>query len=118
MSDNNRPWSPPQIIWSAVLAIVVWSAVGFSWFGPGFNWITSSSAKQMSRSDLTEQLAIICVAQARVSENSDAEMTKLSALQSWERRKFVEDAEWAIMPGSDDEQSGVAELCADKLLET
>jgi len=118
MSDNKRPWSPPQIILSAVIAIVVWSAVGFSWFGHGFNWSTAASAKRMSTGDIAEQLATICVAQARGSADADAEMKKLSALQVWERRKFIEDAEWAIMPGSDDEQSGVADLCAAKLLAT
>lgn len=40
MAENKRSWSPPQIVWSALIAIVVWTAVGFSWFGYGFNWTT------------------------------------------------------------------------------
>jgi hypothetical protein len=39
-------------------------------------------------------------------------------MQNWKRREFIEKAQWAIMPGSASEQSGVADLCATKLLAT
>lgn len=117
MSDK-RLWSPPQIIWSALIAIFVWTAVGFSWFGYGFDWSTQIGASRMSNQAVVENLAAICVAQARRSPNSEAALKELAAMQNWKRRGFIEEERWAVMPGSDSEQSGVADLCAEKLLAT
>jgi hypothetical protein len=117
MADIKRPWSPPQIIWSAIIGIAVWSAVGFSWFGHGFDWTTQSGARQMSTNDVVEHLATICVAQARRSVGAEAAIKELGAVRSWERREYIETAKWATMPGSESAQSGVANLCASKLLE-
>ncbi len=118
MASNTRQWSPPQIIWSAITATAIWSAVGFSWFGHGFNWQTQGGAEAMSTNAVTESLATICVAQARGSEGAEAALKKFTELSSWKRREFVETAKWATMPGSDSAQSGVADRCAAKLLET
>ena len=118
MAEVKRLWSPPQIIWSALIAVVVWSAVGFCWFGYGFNWTTQLGASRMSNEVLVDNLASICVAQARDSSDADASLAKLAALQNWKRREFIVEAKWANMPGSDSPQSGVADLCATRLLDT
>lgn len=118
MTDNKRPWSPPQIIWSALIATVVWTAVGFSWFGPGFNWTTQSSATQMSEQAVQNSLAAICVAQARSSANAEASIQELSGLSSWKQGEFVEKAKWADIPGIESGKSEIAELCASKLSAT
>lgn len=118
MADNKRPWSPPQMIWSALIAVVVWSAVGFSWFGYGFDWTTQLGASRMSTDAVVENLASICVAQAKSSPDADAALKQLAAMQNWKRRGFIEEAKWAVMPGSDSPQSGVADLCAEKLVGT
>ncbi len=117
MANNKRPWSPPQMIWSALIAVVVWSAIGFNWFGYGFDWSTQVGASRMSTNAVVENLATICVAQAKKAPDAEAALKQLAALQNWKRREFIEDAQWAIMPGSDSAQSGVADLCATKLLE-
>jgi hypothetical protein len=118
MPNKKRPWSPPQIIWSALIAMVVWSAVGFSWFGYGFDWTTQLGASRMSNTALVENLASICVAQAKNSPDAEAAIKQLAATQNWKRREFIEKSQWAIMPGSDSAQSGVADLCATKLLKS
>jgi len=118
MADHKRPWSPPQIIWSAIVGIAIWSAVGFSWFGHGFDWTTQVGARQMSNNDLVEQLATICVAQARSSVGAEAALKEFATVTQWKRREFIEKTQWAIMPGSAAAQSGVADLCATKLLAT
>lgn len=118
MVENTRPWSPPQIIWSALVAIVVWTAVGFSWFGYGFDWSTQVGASRMSDNAVVEHLASICVAQAKRSPDADTALKQLEGMQSWKRRGFIEEEQWAIMPGSDSARSGVADLCAKKLLAT
>lgn len=117
MADNAKSWSAPQIIWSALIAIVLWSAVGFNWFGKGFNWQTNASAQAMTTNAVKDSMATICAAQARSAPDSDAELKKLAELSSWKRREFVEKANWATMPGSEKATHGVAELCATKLTE-
>jgi len=118
MSDNKRPWSPPQIIWSAVIATVVWSAVGFSWFGPGFDWSTQGGAQKMSSDAVTENLATICVAQAHGAPNAEVTLKEFEELQAYKQSGFVETSGWATMPGGDSAESGVAALCATKLRQT
>ena len=101
MAEVKRLWSLPQIIWSALIAIVVWSAVGFSWFGYGFDWTTQVGASRMSTEVLVDNLASICVAQARSSSDADAWLAKLAALQNWKQREFIEEAQWASNQGVD-----------------
>ena len=118
MNRNVRPLSLPQIVASAVLAIVAWSALGFSWFGYGFDWTTQARATQMAARVVTENLATICVAQARHAPGSDAALEQFFGLDSWKRREFLEAARWAVMPGSHSSRSGVVDRCAEKLLKS
>jgi len=118
MSDNTRRWSPPQIIWSAVIATVVWSAVGFSWFGPGFDWTTQGGALKMSSDAVTENLATICAAQARDGPNATVTLKEFAELSSYKQSQFVDTSGWATMPGGDSAERGVAALCATKLRQT
>ena len=118
MAEKERSWSPPQIIWSALIAIVVWSGVGFSWSGYGFNWMTEGNAERMSATAVMESLATICVAQARSAPDAEETLKQLAELSRWKQRDFIDTARWATMPGSESAQSGVAELCATKLRKT
>ncbi|MGI9335534.1 MAG: hypothetical protein ACR2RL_20495 [Gammaproteobacteria bacterium] len=117
MTENKRPWSPPQIIWSGIISIVVWSAVGFSWFGYGFDWQTNGAAEKSTSNAIMDTMATICAAQARNAPDAEVELKKLAELSSWKRREFIETAHWATMPGSDSALRGVADLCATKLSE-
>ncbi|MDH3377265.1 MAG: hypothetical protein OEQ39_09920 [Gammaproteobacteria bacterium] len=115
MTNNKRSWSPPQIIWSAIIATVVWSAAGFNWFGPGFNWMTQGVAMKMSTNAVTENLATICVAQAHSALDAEATLKEFAGLSTYKQPTFVETSGWATMPGGDSATSGVAKLCATKL---
>jgi hypothetical protein len=106
------------MIGAALLAIVLWSAAGFSWFGYGFNWETQTSAARMSNELLVENLAKICESQALKSVGAEASIKKLATVQSWKQSTFVKEAGWATMPGSERAENGVADLCAEKLLKT
>lgn len=118
MAPPPKPWAPTQIVWSALLGIAIWSAVGFSWFGHGFDWTTQRGAREMAANALKEYQADLCVAQARGAPDSADAVKKLAGMSLWKRREFVETARWATMPGSDKPTSGVADLCATKLIET
>jgi hypothetical protein len=116
MLEQKRPFSPPQMILSAAGAVLVWTAIGFSWFGYGFNWTTNAGAERMSYDVVTERLATICAAQARAMPEADVAIGEMVAQDNWKRRQFIEAKGWASMPGSDSPESGVATLCAQKLL--
>ncbi len=116
MAEKTRAWSIPQILGTAVVTIVLWSAIGFSWSGSGFNWKTQGEAKRLASTAVTEQLTSICVAQAGVAPESAANVDKLKKMQSWERSKFVLAAGWATMPGNSDGRQSVAEACAMQLV--
>ena len=115
MPEINRSWSVPQMFWSAFIATVAWSAIGFSWFGPGFGWTTKGNAEQMQLTAITETMATICVAQARSASDSMTALKQFGELNQWKQGAFVEAADWATMPGSDTAETGVADLCATKL---
>ena len=118
MPDIKRPWSAPQIFWSAFIAMVAWSAIGFSWFGPGFGWATQGRAEEMQLTAVTESLANICVAQARGAPDSLTALKQFGELTQWKQGEFVAAAHWATMPGSETAEKGVADLCAVKLRTT
>ena len=103
------------MIWSAVLAIVVWTAIGFSWFGHGFNWSTQGGANRMTSMAVLDSLATICAAQAHSAPDSDSALKKLSGLSRWKQADYIESEKWATMPGSESPSNGVAEACAAKL---
>jgi len=115
MTAPKRPWSPPQIIFSALGGIALWTAVGFSWFGNGFNWETQGSAMRMSAAAVVENQAEICVAQARTDADTGSAMAAFEDLNQWKRSDFVETAGWATMPGGEKAKGGVADRCATKL---
>ena len=116
MANEKRPWSPAQMIWSALAAIVVWSALGFSWFGFGFGWVTPGNSAQAAANAVTDELATICVAQAKSDVDITEGLKKLTNLTSWKQREFVEESGWATVPGSDSINRGVAERCATQLV--
>ena len=116
MDPNRRPWSPPQMIFSALVGIAVWTAVGFSWFGYGFGWESQGSALRMAQDAVIEKQATICAAQARSAPDAAPALLKLRDETDWKRKGLVESAGWATMPGDDSAKGGVAALCASKLL--
>ena len=113
MAVNNRAWSPPQIVWSALAGMLAMTAIGFSWFGFGFQWYTQAGVHRTASAALVEQLADICVAQARAG--ADAALKEFAALSKWQQPAFVESADWATMPGRQSPRSGVASACAERL---
>ncbi|MEJ2178181.1 MAG: hypothetical protein P8Y12_09605 [Gammaproteobacteria bacterium] len=118
MSQNKQTWSISQMVWSALIAVLVWTGFGFSWLGYGVNWVTEGQANQMVKVVVLENFAEICAAQARNAPDAQLALKELAELSSYKQTNFVEESGWATMPGSDSATSGVARLCADKLRQT
>ncbi len=116
MAESKRPWSPPQMIVTFIVTLLVWSALGFNWFGiPGFGWTTGGTAEEMARRAVIERLVPICVAQGRKADPQH--LAALHKESAWQRRDFVEKKGWATMPGGSDPEYGIAEPCAETLVQ-
>jgi hypothetical protein len=83
--------------------------VGFSWGG----WVTGGTARQtaenMARDAVVQRLAPICVTQ---SGRDLGKAQKLVALKD----EYVGKQGWATMPGEQEPDRRVAELCATLLM--
>jgi len=116
MDPNRRPWSPPQMIFSALVGVFAWTAIGFGWFGPGLGWESQGSAMRMAQDAVIDNQAAICAARARNAPDAGAALAKLRDESEWKRGGIVESAGWAVMPGDASAKGGVAALCATKLI--
>ena len=111
-------WIKPGI-WGAVIGSVLTMIVGFSWGG----WVRGATAEQLARQEagaaVTSALVPVCLANAKQDPASEEKVSELRAIQyAWDQREFVIKAGWATLPGSDDPNRQVAEMCASQLLQT
>ncbi|MFZ3584952.1 hypothetical protein ACOI1H_22810 [Loktanella sp. DJP18] len=111
-------WTKPAV-WSAVAGALAITIVGFS-----ANWVMTTGAANTSAAEEAElavlsALTPICVAQFR-AENAQLREVQLAAMaeqSNWERGEIVAAQGWATMPGADEPNEDVAELCSEQLLE-
>jgi hypothetical protein len=104
------------LFWSCVASMVLTMIVGFSWGG----WVTGGTARAtaetMAHEAVVTRLAPICVVQ---SGRDPAKAVKLVALKdesSWQRGEYVGKQGWATMPGEQEPDRRVAEMCATLLM--
>ena len=125
-ANRNKPsvgqrWSDARptktaLFWSCVASMVLTMIVGFSWGG----WVTGGTARAtaetMAYDAVITRLAPICVLQ---SGRDPAKAVKLVALKeesSWQRGEYVGKQGWATMPGEQEPDRRVAEICATLLM--
>lgn len=104
--------------WCCVASAALTMIVGFGWGG----WVTGGTARQtaeaMARDAVVQRLAPICVVQ---SGRDPAKAPKLIAMRdesAWQRGEYVGKQGWATMPGEQEPDRRVAEMCATLLLPT
>ena len=115
--DELQP-SKTVLAWACAGAVAATLVVGFSWGG----WVTGGSAQAMATSaanDGRNQLAAtICVERFSAAPDAGVQLAALKDItSSYQRRGFVQEGGWALMPGEDRTNSGAANLCADRLVE-
>lgn len=92
----------------AVAAIVI----GFNWGG----WMLSGTAAKQSaneaKSAVISVLAPICADKFQQAADVSENMAMLKKEASYQQARFVDKGGWAILPGSDIANSGVAKACA------
>jgi hypothetical protein len=112
----------PQMLWlkpgllGAFIGAIALAVVGFTQLG----WVSANTAESMAikRADaaVVKALVPICVARAQMDPETGPKLQELGAVTSkWDRRSFVEKAGWAMMPGEEVSNKGLAEACAQAL---
>jgi len=102
-------------LWGAVAGAVVLAIVGFNYGG----WLTGGAAqalaKETAANAVAERLGSICVAQLDRDAAKSLKLKEMKGKDAWDKSKFIETQSWAVMPGSDKPESGVADACAKQL---
>lgn len=101
-----------RLLQGTVFGAVVAIAVGFSWGG----WMLGSTAEKQaevsSKSAVVAVLAPICADKFQQAANQTENMTMLKKVSPFQQANFVEKGGWAILPGNDKADLGVAKACA------
>ena len=84
-------------------------------------WVTGSTeqqeAKQSAENSVNDRLAKICVYQFGRDLEKDLKLKELKGKTSWNRGDYLKNQGWATMPGEEESDHGVAEKCAELLIE-
>jgi alpha/beta superfamily hydrolase len=103
-------------LYGALGGAIALAIIGFSWGG----WVTNISAertaKTRSEAAVVAALAPICASQFRQAPDAAAQQAVLVTKNFWEQKKLVETGGWAKMPGSTEVPSGLAQACADLIV--
>ena len=108
--ENVKP-----ILWGAVGGAILLAFVGFNWGG----WVTTGTAearaKEIAANAVADRLGSICVAQFNKDAQKAQKLKEMNGQDTWERGRYIEKQSWAIMPGDEKPESGVADACAKHL---
>jgi hypothetical protein len=112
---NIPKWVKPGL-YGVVAGAVALAIVGFAWGG----WVTGGDARQRaeaaSQAAIVSALAPICADKFERAANTDASLiTKLNAVDAWERDGYLTKAGWVTFPGNAKPDSDVAKACLNLL---
>jgi hypothetical protein len=103
-------------VWSAIIGAIIVMIIGFGWGG----WVLGSTSQQkadtMVADALVARLAPMCLEQFNKDAQKETKLKELTALNRWEREKYVEQQGWATMPFEKEADSRVAEVCVEQIL--
>lgn len=118
LSQRWREYRPSKTVWfwSCVACIALTMIIGFTAGG----WVTGGTAESMAaaaRQDAREQLvASICVDRFITAPDASQNLQGLKAASSWERDDLIEEGGWANLKALEDQVSGAADTCAERLV--
>jgi hypothetical protein len=105
-------------LWSGVGGALVTLYVGFNFGG----WVTNGGAvamaKETAATAVAERLGSICVTQFNRDKAKSEKLVEMKGKDAWEIGRFIDAQSWAIMPGDEKSDSGVADACAKQLAKT
>ena len=102
-------------LWSGVGGALLATYVGFNFGG----WMTNGTAEVMAKETavtaVAERLGAICVAQFDRDTAKRQKLIEMKGKDTWERGRYIDTQSWAIMPGDEKPDAGVADACAKQL---
>lgn len=114
--EDFRP-TKAQAFWACAVCIVATLIVGFGAAG----WVTGGTARKMADDAAAGKYqglaTAVCAEEFMRAADARARLAKLKALQWYERDDLVAAGGWATMPGENEANTVVAELCANTLAE-
>jgi hypothetical protein len=99
-------------LWSGVGGAIVATYVGFNFGGWMTNGTAEAMAKETAATAVAERLGTICLAQLNRDAAKSQKLAQVKDKDSWEMSRFIETQSWAIMPGAEKPDNGVADACA------
>lgn len=119
MMQKFQDYQPSKgaLVWTAIGAAVLTMVVGFSAGG----WVTGGSANSMAEQALEDGreklVAAICVDKFISDTGAADNLSKLKEVSSYKQDDFIKDGGWSTVNGLDEQVSGAADLCAERLAE-
>lgn len=114
--EDFRP-TKVQAFWTAVICVVATLIIGF---GPA-GWVTGGTAQALADETAATKYqglaAAVCAEEFMRAADARKRLTKLKELQWYERDDLVAAGGWATMPGENEANTVVAEICANSLAE-
>ena len=102
-------------LWSGVGGALVTIYVGFNFGGWMTNGAAEAMAKESAATAVAERLGRICVAQYNRDTGKSQKLIEMKDKDTWEQGHYIDKQSWAIMPGDEKPESGVADACAKQL---
>ena len=85
-------------------------------------WVTGSTeqqeAKQSAENSVNDRLAKICVYQFGRDLEKDLKLKELKGKSFWDSGDCLKNQGWATMPSEEEPDHGVAEKCAELLIQS
>ena len=101
--------------WGAVGGALVTMYIGFNVVGWKTTGAAEALAKEAAATAVADRLGTICVAQFNRDTTKTQKLGEMKGKDAWENARYIDKQTWAIMPGDEKPETGVADACA-KLL--
>jgi len=79
------------------------------------NGSAEAMAKETAVTAVAERLGTICVAQFNRDTDKSEKLIEMKDKDAWDKGRYIDKQSWAIMPGGDKPETGVADACAKQL---
>ena len=101
--------------WSGIGGALVAIYVGFNFAARTTNGGAQPLAKETAATAVSERLGLICFAQFNRDTGKSEKLTQMRGKDTWEMGRYIDGQSWAIMPGEEKPEGGVADACAKEL---
>jgi len=103
-------------VWSAMIGAIIAMIIGFGWGGWVLGSTSQHKADSMVEDALVARLSPMCLEQFNKDAQKEMKLKELTALNRWERGKYVEEQGWATMPFEREPDKMLSERCVEQIL--